>query len=206
VAATTSGEAPGSCARTEMVGKSTCGRGATGSRKNASPPAAAIPNVSRIVAIGRQMKGRDGLMASTRPRLGSVVAHREDAKSKNRLVGSEPGIRALEHRVRSGRRRPTRGAPQSMRPHPERNPFRIRRRLVIIVFWLSLSHLARLSSGARLSESVRPPDSKIRRTGSCFRPSFHTFASDERALSRIRERSLALGAARLMGAVLVLNA
>jgi hypothetical protein len=65
-------------------------------------------------------------------------------------------------------------------------------RRAVIVFWLSLLHLARLSGGTRLSQSVRPPDGKVRRTGSCSRPSFHTFASDECPLSQVRERSLAL--------------
>jgi hypothetical protein len=61
VVATTSGLAPGSCATTEMVGKSTWGNGATGSWKNATAPAAATPKVSRIVATGRLMNGVDGL-------------------------------------------------------------------------------------------------------------------------------------------------
>jgi len=45
-----------------MVGKSTCGKGETGSLKNATAPAAASPNVSRVVATGRRMKGVDGFM------------------------------------------------------------------------------------------------------------------------------------------------
>src|SRR5580692_1267749 len=45
-----------------MVGKSTCGRGETGSLKNATAPAAASPNVSSVVATGRRMKGVDGSM------------------------------------------------------------------------------------------------------------------------------------------------
>src|SRR5215467_1314733 len=60
--ATVSGLAPGSCARTEMVGKSICGSGETGSWKKATAPAAATPNVSKVVATGRRMKGLDRLM------------------------------------------------------------------------------------------------------------------------------------------------
>src|ERR1700729_2139760 len=62
VVATSWGLAPGRVACTEMVGKSTCGSGETGSLKNATAPAAANPNVSRVVAIGRRMKGVDRLM------------------------------------------------------------------------------------------------------------------------------------------------
>ena len=63
VVATSCGLAPGNVACTEMVGKSTCGSGATGSLKNATAPAAASPNVSNVVATGRRMKGVDGSMA-----------------------------------------------------------------------------------------------------------------------------------------------
>jgi hypothetical protein len=44
-------------ALTEMVGKSTWGRGATGSSKKARAPAAATPKVSRMVATGRSAAG-----------------------------------------------------------------------------------------------------------------------------------------------------
>ena len=59
-----SGLPPGSVACTEMVGKSTCGSGETGSRPKAKPPASAIPMVSSVVATGRRMK-----------RAGEVVVH-----------------------------------------------------------------------------------------------------------------------------------
>ena len=52
-----SGLAPGSCALTEMVGKSTCGKGETGSTKKAPMPASATPIVSSTVPIGRRTKG-----------------------------------------------------------------------------------------------------------------------------------------------------
>src|ERR1700761_5461112 len=60
VVATSCGLAPGRVACTEMVGKSTCGSGDTGSLKNATMPAAANPKVSSVVAIGRRMNGVDG--------------------------------------------------------------------------------------------------------------------------------------------------
>ena len=53
VAAMVSGLAPGSEACTEIVGKSTCGKGDTGSSWNAMTPDNAIPSVSRVVATGR---------------------------------------------------------------------------------------------------------------------------------------------------------
>jgi hypothetical protein len=58
-----SGLAPGILAETEIVGKSTCGNGATGNCKKPSNPAKATPNVSRVVATGREMKISEKLMA-----------------------------------------------------------------------------------------------------------------------------------------------
>jgi hypothetical protein len=57
VAAITSGLAPGSDADTDTTGKSTCGRGDTGSSPNDTIPASATPMVSRVVATGRRTKG-----------------------------------------------------------------------------------------------------------------------------------------------------
>jgi hypothetical protein len=45
--------APGKPALTEMVGKSTCGNGETGSTSNAMAPAMAMAIVSKVVATGR---------------------------------------------------------------------------------------------------------------------------------------------------------
>src|ERR1700729_2782265 len=59
-----SGLAPGSEADTEIVGKSTCGKGETGSILNATAPASASAAVSSVVATGRWMNGDDKLMAS----------------------------------------------------------------------------------------------------------------------------------------------
>src|ERR1700733_9096077 len=46
-----------------MVGISTLGSGATGSRKKATPPASARPIVSSVVATGRRTKGAEMFMA-----------------------------------------------------------------------------------------------------------------------------------------------
>src|ERR1700753_3850228 len=54
-----SGLAPGSCAATVMVAKSTCGNEATGSFTNAMQPAMTIATVIRMVATGRLMKKAD---------------------------------------------------------------------------------------------------------------------------------------------------
>src|SRR5437773_10431487 len=74
VAAIVSGLAPGKLACTEIVGKSTCGNGATGSRRNAMAPVSATPNVKSVVATGRSMNGCDRFMArsfrNTRRRCG----------------------------------------------------------------------------------------------------------------------------------------
>src|SRR5262249_44623909 len=51
--ATVAGLAPGRDAPTEIVGKSTCGSGATGSKKKAVAPASAMATVRRVVATGR---------------------------------------------------------------------------------------------------------------------------------------------------------
>src|SRR4030088_2428825 len=52
-----SGLAPGKDADTEMVGKSTWGRGDTGSKPKAIAPASAMAMVRSVVATGRWMKG-----------------------------------------------------------------------------------------------------------------------------------------------------
>ena len=48
-----SGLAPGRDAEMLMVGKSTCGSGATGSSRNATNPPSAIAIINSDVAIGR---------------------------------------------------------------------------------------------------------------------------------------------------------
>jgi len=53
VAAIVSGLAPGRLADTDIVGKSTCGNGETGSNRNAVIPASMIASINSVVAIGR---------------------------------------------------------------------------------------------------------------------------------------------------------
>ena len=57
-----SGLAPGSDAETLMVGKSTCGSGATGRSGHAASPSSAIAIISSEVATGRRMKGAEMFM------------------------------------------------------------------------------------------------------------------------------------------------
>src|SRR2546425_185051 len=54
-----SGLAPGKPAPTAMVGKSTCGSGATGKKRNATTPESKIALVINDVATGRRMKGAE---------------------------------------------------------------------------------------------------------------------------------------------------
>src|SRR5260370_37406003 len=57
-----SGLAPGSPAPTEMVGKSICGRGATGKKRKATATERKIAKGRREVATGRRMKGAEKLV------------------------------------------------------------------------------------------------------------------------------------------------
>src|ERR1039458_7425381 len=59
-----SGLAPGNEAPTLIVGKSTCGNGATGRSRKATAPARAMAIVRRVVAIGLRMNGPEILIAS----------------------------------------------------------------------------------------------------------------------------------------------
>src|SRR5262249_40829488 len=96
VVATTCGLAPGSCACTEMVGKSTCGSGDTGSWKNEMAPAAATPKVSSVVATGRRMNGVEMLMAHSR--------RRAFGTRRGRGAGpGEAGGQAVEPQIDHGR-------------------------------------------------------------------------------------------------------
>src|SRR5712675_1023182 len=54
--------APGRLALTEMVGKSTCGKGETGRTLNAMPPAIAMAIVNNVVATGRWINGVETFM------------------------------------------------------------------------------------------------------------------------------------------------
>ena len=62
VAAITSGLAPAILAWMAMVGKSTCGKGATGNKRKAMLPASNTASASKVVATGRRMKGADKFM------------------------------------------------------------------------------------------------------------------------------------------------
>src|SRR5258707_11718081 len=54
--------APGRLPLTEMVGKSTCGKGETGRTVKAIAPAMAMATVRRVVATGRWMNGAETFM------------------------------------------------------------------------------------------------------------------------------------------------
>src|SRR3954454_9096009 len=60
-----SGLAPGSCVVTRIVGKSTCGNGATGSSGYATTPTSRIPAIRSEVAIGRAIKALEMLISSS---------------------------------------------------------------------------------------------------------------------------------------------
>src|SRR5271170_2262759 len=59
-----SGLAPGKEADTDIVGKSTCGSGDTGSTLNAERPDNTTPVVRSVVAMGRLMNGAEKFMAA----------------------------------------------------------------------------------------------------------------------------------------------
>ena len=58
--------APGSPVLMLMVGKSTCGNGATGKTVYAIAPVSAMAKVNSVVATGRRMKGAERLMLAPR--------------------------------------------------------------------------------------------------------------------------------------------
>src|SRR5690606_8105085 len=63
-----SGLAPAIRAVTEIMGKSTCGKGATGRRIKARPPASTSATHSKVVVTGRRMNSVNSLMTAARPR------------------------------------------------------------------------------------------------------------------------------------------
>ena len=67
VAPMVSGLAPLKVAVTWMVGKSTCGSGATGNNGNATMPTSANAAISSDVAIGRRMKISEKFISSYPP-------------------------------------------------------------------------------------------------------------------------------------------
>src|ERR1700722_6229 len=94
--ATTSGLAPGNCAVTEIVGKSTCGRGETGRAPYPSNPPNAIATVRSVVAAGRAMKGAETFMG----RRASRSLGGRGARTATEKVRAE----ALDRKVNDGRR------------------------------------------------------------------------------------------------------
>src|SRR5262245_12635635 len=76
-----------------MVGKSTCGSGATGSRSKASMPLSASAMVSSVVAIGRRMNGSAMLITGPRNAPGqSVEGEINDWRGveRQRLANDQP--------------------------------------------------------------------------------------------------------------------
>ena len=68
-----SGLAPGNEAPTEMTGNSTCGKGATGRKLNASVPAMSRAAASNDVPMGRFIKGAEIFMAKIPRRLARFI-------------------------------------------------------------------------------------------------------------------------------------
>ena len=66
--ATVLGLAPGSCAKTTMVGRSILGSGATGNLEKPRIPASAMASISSVVATGRAMNGAEMFMDPFRSR------------------------------------------------------------------------------------------------------------------------------------------
>ena len=84
-----SGLAPGRPATTEIVGKSTCGRGATGSRRNEITPAMTSAMVIKVVPTGRRTNGLERLTARLPPARRDCAHARRDAPTARR-VGRTP--------------------------------------------------------------------------------------------------------------------
>ena len=97
--ATVVGSAPGKEALTLMVGKSTSGSGATGSKLKANMPNKASPAASNVVAIGRWINGALRFIASFHGRLATAetltqVVHGEEdhrrGKQREQLAQQQP--------------------------------------------------------------------------------------------------------------------
>ena len=76
LAAMVSALAPGKLADTWMVGKSTCGRGATGSNGKLTTPITSNPAARSVVPIGRRTNGSEMLMEVRGTELGRKLASR----------------------------------------------------------------------------------------------------------------------------------
>src|SRR5258708_5341878 len=84
-----SGLAPGNDADTEIVGKSTCGSGATGSSGNTTRPTRKIPPINSEVAIGLRTNGSEMLMILSAC---GVVAHVHAGLQPVLIAGHDPLI------------------------------------------------------------------------------------------------------------------
>ncbi len=87
-----SGLAPGSEALTEIVGKSTCGSGETGSSSNATKPPRPIAIVSSVVATGRRMKISEIFISrdpELEPRADSLICFQ--SRERKRAVAAKHG-------------------------------------------------------------------------------------------------------------------
>src|SRR5262245_61686816 len=80
-----SGLAPGRLALTDTVGKSTCGKGDTGSTKNAATPAIAIHAASSTVPTGRRTNGSERFTGWARGTVALRRAHGERASTAGRM-------------------------------------------------------------------------------------------------------------------------
>ena len=85
VAAMLTGLAPGRLAETTTIGVSICGRGETGSIRQASRPASRMASASMVLPMGRRMKGRDRFIGVGQSRQGR--AHGQQVSGKNGLIG-----------------------------------------------------------------------------------------------------------------------
>src|SRR3984957_9013727 len=98
--ATTSGLAPGNCAVTEIVGKSTCGSGETGKASYPSNPPSAIAMVRSVVATGRAINGAEMFMG----RRALTSLGRRGARRGARAAAKKGRAEAVDRQVNDRRR------------------------------------------------------------------------------------------------------
>src|SRR5208283_173354 len=100
-----SGLAPGKLAPTEIVGKSTCGRGETGNTRNATAPASAIAAVSSAVATGLRINGEERLIFSVETGLAPSAAYSSHLSLREDPRVRLPPLPAKQTVAPAGRRR-----------------------------------------------------------------------------------------------------
>jgi hypothetical protein len=87
-----------------MVGKSTCGKGATGSNGNATIPIKHTAAISSDVAIGRSMKGEDILILRVPQAPGAALRrlgyHAKQGCLRDRRFGQRGPAVAGQQRIR----------------------------------------------------------------------------------------------------------